>query len=132
METTKTTKGPWYNPAINEGVHDAEITSVEEQEYGEDNDQMIQVALWLPEEEHTLVTNFYFPQGAGSKAAQRFWHFCRCVELEPADARYEPQLFEGRKLLIEVELANPENASIDWAYSDVRRFLPAMDNVRLV
>lgn len=121
---TEEPKGPWYNPSIDEGIYEAEITSLEELEYGEDHHQMVQVTLWLPEEERSLVTNFYFPQGAASQATKRFWYFCKCVGLEPADARYEPHLFEGRKLRIEVELANPENASVDWAYPDVHRFLP--------
>ncbi len=111
------------NPRLADGIYAAMIERVIEDTYGDDQ-PLVQVVFWLPDEEVHLVTNFYFPTGNSWKVQRRFWVLCQIVGLEPSDLVYEPDLFEGRRLRLMTCRVDPMESNVAWWYSDVNRFLP--------
>lgn len=114
---------PSENPRLSDGIYAAIIRNVIEDTYGDDQ-PLVQVVFWLPEEEVHFVTNFYFPMGGSWKVQRRLWVMCQMIGLEPADVAYEPELFEGRTLRLTTCRVDPRHSNVAWWYSDVNRFLP--------
>lgn len=121
MTTTTIPRGPWHNPQISEGVHDAEIVEIRQGRYGTNRDMYLQIVLRLPKQQEYMVTNLYFPSGQpNSKTVQRLSRLCSIVGLAPQDALDSPKDFAGAQ----IKVATKEYANDNRKYQDVQFFLP--------
>lgn len=119
---TKPQAGPWDNPVLPESVYDAEIRSVTQGTYGNEDYPVVQIRFWLPEVGQHLLTNLYFPASSLVKSKQRLWHFTNMVGLQPIDIVEEPTSFESRRIRLDLRTASSRGTR----YSDVHEFLPAL------
>ena len=116
--------GPWDNPELNDGLHEATIRSIQRSQHGDDGDEMLEIVLILTDVEEQLVTRIYMPREFSQKCQQRFWFFCRAMDLVPYDVLEDPGIAVGRQLVIDVATVHPTATYRYDPYSDVRRFLP--------
>ena len=124
MKTTQIPQGPWSNPDIEDGDHDAQIVELKEGHYGPQQDTYLQVVLWLPQEGKHFVTNLYFPEKKpDSKTVQRLSRLSQICGLVPQDALDSPQDFRGCELKIRVKRFKAKGRADSFEYCDVDRFL---------
>lgn len=113
-------QGPWYNPALDEGIYDARIVCLTKGSYGSNKDPYIQVVMFLPEANCHFTNNLYFPKGQpDAKTVQRLSRLCQILGLQPQDALDSPQFFSGCEL--KVKIAVFKNG--DREYRDVALFM---------
>lgn len=124
MNSSKQPQGPWYNPSIDEGDHDAKIVEIKKGLYGPNNDMYLQVVLWLLKEEQHFVSNLYFPKDKpDTKTVQRLSRLSQICGLVPQDALDSPKEFRDCELKIRVRKFKAGGRKDSSEYCDVERFL---------
>jgi hypothetical protein len=116
--------GPWKNPSVKEGIHNAQIIELTETVYGRDNDPMLKVLFRLLDTDDYFVTHLYFPKAKSIRSQQRLYHFCGCVGLPKYAVLEEPESFVNRCLRLDIRVVTPTKANYGVPYHDVFRFLP--------
>jgi len=124
MNSRTVPQGPWTNPDIEDGDHDARIVEIKKGLYGPSNDMYLQIVLWLPRTEQHFVTNLYFPAGkSDNKTVQRLSRLSQICGLVPQDAIDNPRDFRGCELKIRVRKFKAGGRANSFDYYDVDRFL---------
>jgi hypothetical protein len=124
MQANTVPQGPWSNPDIQDGDHDAKIVEIKKGLYGPKNDMYLQIVLWLPKAEQHFVSNLYFPSGKpDNKTIERLSRLCQICGLVPQDALDSPKDCQGCELKIRVRKFKASGRADSFEYCDVDRFL---------
>ncbi len=117
--------GPWQNPTVQDGIHEAQIHEILEQRSGS-GDPMLKIVLFLPEHKLYFVNQMYFPNGGNSlRSQQRLWHFCQAIGVEQHALVENPDCAKNKNVRVEIQTSVRGQANRGQPYADIMNFLPS-------
>ena len=122
----KTPIGPWQNPKIEPGLHDAEVSSADVRItllINGRRHQTLRLVFRLDDDPRPFTTQTYLPAQRSFGAERRLIYLCAAAGVDHADIVNHPERFVGKRLRLDIRPVHPDDVKFPDGYMDVERFL---------